>query len=75
MAVNEKRIRENAMGAMQRVLAAYGSQRDTINDADLDNEQPISLSVHMTLGDLRALRSLVIFEGHRPADFSTKPAV
>lgn len=62
-----------AVTILQKVLAAYGNQRDPINDSDLDNEQPISLSVHMTLGELRAARMAVIGAGHRPADFDTKP--
>ena len=61
------------IAVMQKVLAAYGSQRDPINDSDLDNEQPISLTVYMTLGELRNARRAVIFAGHRPADFSTRP--
>lgn len=61
------------MNALHKVLAAYGNQRDPINDSDLDDEQPISLSVHMTLGELRRARMAVIQAGHRPADFDTKP--
>lgn len=62
-----------AVNVLQKVLAAYGSQRDPINDSDLDNEQPITLTVYMTLGDLRRMRMAVIGAGHRPADFDTKP--
>lgn len=62
-----------AVNVLQKVLAAYGNQRDPINDSDLDNEQPISLHVYMTLGELRQVRQAVIRAGHRPADFDTKP--
>jgi hypothetical protein len=62
-----------AINVLQKVLAAYGNQRDQINDSDLDDAQPISLSVHMTLGDLRKVRQSVIQAGVRPADFDTKP--
>lgn len=61
------------MTVIQKVLAAYGNQRDKINDSDLDNEQPISLTVYLTLGELRNARRAAIFAGHRPADFSTRP--
>ncbi len=54
---------------MQRVLAAYGSQRDDIGDSDLDNMQPISLSVSLHLGDVRRARQYVQKHGMRPADF------
>jgi hypothetical protein len=62
-----------AVALLQKVLAAYGSQRDPINDSDLDNEQPISLTVYCTLGELRRARMAVIGAGHRPADFPTRP--
>jgi hypothetical protein len=58
---------------IQKVLAAYGSQRDKINDSDLDDEQPIALNVYLTLGEVRAGRTAVIQSGARPADFDTKP--
>ena len=61
------------VAVLQKVLAAYGSQRDPINDSDLDNEQPISLQVYLTLGEVRRVRQSVIAAGHRPADFYTKP--
>lgn len=32
-------------------------ERDPIPDSDLDDEQPISLRVHITLGELRQARS------------------
>lgn len=62
-----------AVEVLQKVLAAYGSQRDPINDSDLDNEQPITLTVYLNLGELRRARMAVIGAGHRPADFDTKP--
>lgn len=62
-----------AVAVLQKVLAAYGSQRNQISDSDLDNEQPISLSVYLTLGEVRQVRQAVIRAGHRPADFDTKP--
>lgn len=44
------------------VAAAFTEQRDPIPDSDLDNEQPISLTIRLTLGDARkadvALRKL-----------------
>jgi len=61
------------LNTLQRVLAAYGSQRDDIGDSDLDNEQPISLNVYLTLGDIRKARRAVMQAGHRPADFTTRP--
>lgn len=60
-----------AVTVIQKVLAAYGSQRDDINDSDLDNEQPISLNVRLTLGEIRNARLAVIRAGIRPADFSS----
>ena len=47
-----------AIAVLQKVLAAYGSQRDPVNDSDLDNEQPIALSVYLTLGELRRIPSI-----------------
>jgi hypothetical protein len=58
---------------LQRVLAAYGSQHDHIGDSDLDDEQPISLTVSCRLGDVRKARNFVRVQGIRPADFSTRP--
>lgn len=47
---------------MQRLCAAIAKaraeQRDEIGDSDLDDEQPIRLSVSMTLGDARAASRL-----------------
>jgi hypothetical protein len=57
------------LNVIQRVLAAYGSQRDDINDSDLDDEQPLKLTVYLTLGDIRRARMMVIMNGHNPADF------
>ena len=62
-----------AVTILQKVLAAYGNQHDPINDSDLDNEQPITLTVYLNLGELRRARMAVIGAGHRPADFDTKP--
>ena len=47
--------------------------RGDCRDSDLDNEQPVTLSVHLTLGDIRWARRFVLNEGARPADFDTKP--
>jgi hypothetical protein len=38
------------------ILIAYAEQRDEINDSDLDDEQPIKLSVSLTLGNIRQTR-------------------
>jgi hypothetical protein len=38
------------------ILDAFDEQRDPINDADLDGEQPVTLRVTFSLSDLRALR-------------------
>lgn len=73
MAENPKALQGAAVAALQRVLAAYGNQGCPIGDSDLDNEQPITLSVHLTLGDIRWARRFVIHEGARPADFPTLP--
>ena len=73
MAENPAALEHAALNAIQRILAAYGSQGDPIGDSDLDNEQPINLRVYMTLGDLRMARRFVIHKGERPADFNTKP--
>ena len=57
------------LNTIQRVLAAYGSQRDDINDSDLDDEQHLSLTVSLTLGDIRRARMMVSLNGKNPADF------
>lgn len=72
MAENPKILQVAAVNVLQRVLAAYGSQRDDINDSDLDNEQPISLSVYLSLGDIRLARRFVSHEGAYPADFRVR---
>lgn len=41
------------------VLAAFDAQRAPQNDADLDDEQPISLNVRLTLGDVRRMRRVL----------------
>lgn len=38
------------------VLLAAGQQRDPIPDSDLDDAQPISLNIRLTLGDVRRAR-------------------
>lgn len=45
---------------LSAILVAAREQRDPIPDSDLDNEQPISLNIRLTLGDARELS---IFEG------------
>lgn len=51
------------MSAMQKlaeqVLASYNASDRHIPDSDLDNEQPITLHVRTTLGDIRSARSLL----------------
>lgn len=37
------------------VLAAYQEQSEPVSESDLDNEQPMTLSVRLTLGVLRKL--------------------
>ena len=39
------------------VLDAYRAQRDDLPDSDLDDEQPLSLTVRVTLGDIRKARN------------------
>lgn len=39
------------------VVKAGDEQRDAIPDSDLDDEQPIALSIRLTLGELRQARS------------------
>lgn len=63
------------LNVVQRVLAAYGSQRDDINDSDLDDEQPLSLNVSLTLGDIRRIRMMVILQGKNPADFPVRQRI
>ena len=43
----------------RKILAAYDEQRSPINDSDLDNEQPITLTIRLTLGDVRRFRNMV----------------
>ena len=62
----------STLNVIQRVLAAYGSQRDHINDSDLDDQQPISLQVHLSLGDIRRIRMMVRLHGKNPADFRVR---
>ena len=74
MAENPKVLQAAAVNALQRVLAAYGSQGCPIGDSDLADAQPMSLRGYLTLGDIRMARRFVLHEGARPADFDTKPA-
>jgi hypothetical protein len=60
------------LNVIQRVLAAYGSQRDNISDSDLDDEQPIGLHVYLSLGDIRRVRMMVRLQGKNPADFRVR---
>jgi len=39
------------------VVAAGEQQRDPIPDSDLDDEQPIALTIRCTLGELRQARA------------------
>lgn len=41
----------------EEILWSFARQRDPIPDSDLDNEQPITLTVTFRLGDLRKLRA------------------
>lgn len=70
--IRERAAMTPAMNVLQKVLTAYKDQRDPVNDSDLDNEQPISLSVRMTLGDFRKMRSAVIQAGGHPPNFIEK---
>lgn len=49
------------------ILRAFNEQRDPIPDSDLDNEQPVTLSVTFNLGDLRKLRAIVMEVRNRQA--------
>lgn len=40
----------------EQVIAAYDATDNHIGDSDLDDEQPISILVRATLGDLRRAR-------------------
>jgi len=46
----------NSFAVLRKVLAAYEAQRDQITDPDLDDEQPITLRLDFTLGDIRKMR-------------------
>jgi hypothetical protein len=61
-----------AVGTLQRILGAYGSQRDHIGDSDLDDEQPIALTVYLHLADIRWARKFVQAHGKYPADFNVR---
>ncbi len=70
--LQEDKMDYATLNVVQRVLAAYGSQRDDINDSDLDDEQPLSLNVCLTLGDIRKMRMMVRMQGKNPADFRVR---
>lgn len=60
MIARKGRFKQLSEEILIAVLRAYKEQRDAIPDSDLDNEQPISLNVRLTLGQGRELN---IFEG------------
>ena len=39
-----------------KLVAAFNAQRDPIADSDLDDEQPVTISVTLTLGEWRKFR-------------------
>ena len=41
---------------VKAIQTAYDEQRDPIPDSDLDSEQPLTLNVSLTLGDVRLSR-------------------
>ena len=43
---------------MLETLLAFDNQRDPIADSDLDDEQPITLTIHTRLGFIRRARQL-----------------
>ena len=65
--------REATDRVIERVLQAHDEQGDPIPESDLDNEQPIPLTLHVLLGDLRALRSLRARAPKRPTVPYTDP--
>lgn len=54
----EKRMAE-FLPIVRAVQAAFDEQRRPQEDADLDDEQPISLTVRLTLGDVRKMRRVL----------------
>lgn len=53
----ELKARNAALETVARlVLASYDSTDRHIPDSDLDDEQPLTLDVRLTLGDVRRLR-------------------
>ena len=46
----------HSVAVLRKVVAAYEAQRDQISDSDLDDEQPITLKIDLTLGDVRKMR-------------------
>lgn len=43
---------------MLATILAFEQQRDPIGDSDLDDEQPITLTIHTRLGFLRRMQQL-----------------
>lgn len=54
-----KREHANLMAVARAVQRACDEQRSPQNDAELDDEQPISLNVQLTLGDVRKMRRVL----------------
>jgi hypothetical protein len=59
MSANPNAFHRIAHPIPRKLIAAYDEQRDAIPDSDLDNEQPITLTVHLTIGDIRLARQVV----------------
>lgn len=53
----EKKLADQVLA--EQVLAAYASTDRHIGDSDLDDEQPVSLNVRTTLGDIRFFRRVM----------------
>ncbi len=47
------------------VLRAYETDREPIGDSDLDDDQPVTLLIRTTLGDLRRLHSQAFEQASR----------
>lgn len=43
---------------IDKLVAAFEAQRDPIADSDLDDEQPVTISVSLTLGEWRKFRRM-----------------
>jgi hypothetical protein len=59
---------------IKQVLAAFKEQRDEIGDSDLYGEQPVTLRVSTTLGELRKVRSASYAASLPSAPAKTPPA-